>query len=73
LRSLRIGEIQFDINEIEYECEEDIALQFHSKAWLDTTAADNNFCIGFIKSDEKTGVLGLPLKTAIIYERLTLP
>jgi len=31
-------------------------------------SADNSSCIGFIKSDEKTGVLGLPFKTAMIQE-----
>ncbi len=54
---------------IEYECEEDIALQFHSKTWLDAEPDDSGYCIGFLmKPDEKTGVLGLPLKTAMVQE-----
>ena len=54
---------------IEYECEEDISLQFYSKRWLDMQPIHNNSAMGFLmKSDEPTGKLGLKLKSAIIQE-----
>lgn len=54
---------------VEYECEEDITLQFYSKAWLDAEPLHNSSGMGFIiKPDNKSGVLGLPLKAALIQE-----
>lgn len=54
---------------IEYECEEDLSLQFHSREWLDVAPEYKNSCMGFsIGGEEKTGVLGLPLKVALIQE-----
>lgn len=54
---------------IEYECEEDIFLQFYSKRWLDAEPIHNNSALGFfMKPDEPMGKLGLKLKAAIIQE-----
>lgn len=45
---------------IEYECEEDITLQFYSKRWLDAEPVQSNGSMGFIIGpDEPTGKLGL--------------
>ncbi|ACL18655.1 hypothetical protein Dhaf_0589 [Desulfitobacterium hafniense DCB-2] len=54
---------------IEYECEEDLYLQFYSQEWLDNLPQSNSSCIGFImKPDKKAGISGLPLKAAVIEE-----
>ena len=56
---------------VEYECEEDISLQFYSKAWLEAEPVQSGSAssIGFIMSpDEPAGKLGLKLKAAIIPE-----
>lgn len=54
---------------IEYECEEELSLQFHSREWLDAVPQNKNSSIGFsIKREEKTGILGLSLKSALIDE-----
>lgn len=55
---------------VEYECEDCISLQFHTKNYLESKPVHNkNGGIGFIiGTDKKTGVLGLKLKAAIIQE-----
>ena len=55
---------------IEYESEEDISLEFHTKKFLDSKPVHKrNGSIGFIISpDKKTGILGEKLKPAIIQE-----
>ncbi|MCB8817668.1 hypothetical protein [Desulfosporosinus shakirovi] len=54
---------------IEYECEEDISLQFYSKRWLDAEAIHKNSALSvFMKPDEPMGKLGLKLKAAMIQE-----
>lgn len=54
---------------IEYECEEDISLQFYSRAYLDATPVHRSSAMGFIVSpDQPTGILGLKLKAAVIQE-----
>lgn len=54
---------------IEYECEEDIFLQFYSKRWLDAEPIHKNSVLGFsLKTDEPIGKLGLKLKGDIIQE-----
>ena len=54
---------------VEYECEAGLTLEFYTKAWLDAEPVNNSSCIGFlVKPDKKNGVLGLPLKAALIQE-----
>ncbi len=54
---------------IEYECEEGLMLQFYSKTWLDAEPEFKSSSMGFIiRSDEKSGILGFPLKAALIQE-----
>lgn len=54
---------------IEYECEEGLTLQFYSKAWLDAEPEFKSSSMGFIiRPDEKSGILGFPLKAALIQE-----
>ncbi len=54
---------------IEYECEENISLQFYTKSHLDSKTASKNGGIGFIIKPEKaTGILGMRLKSSIIQE-----
>lgn len=54
---------------IEYECEEDISLQFYSQAYLDASPVDRGTSIGFILAPEQPkGILGLKLKAAAIQE-----
>lgn len=55
---------------IEYESEEDISLEFHTKEFLDSKPVHHgNGSIGFIiRSDNSTGILGTKLKAAIIQE-----
>jgi len=54
---------------IEYECEEDISLQFFSKAYLDAKPLHRGSSMGFIvRPDQPTGILGLQLKATVIQE-----
>ena len=55
---------------IEYESEEDISLEFHTKKFLDSKPVNHgNGSIGFIiRPDKQTGILGTKLKAAIIQE-----
>ncbi|WP_326908702.1 hypothetical protein [Sedimentibacter sp. MB31-C6] len=55
---------------IEYESEEDISLEFHTKEFLDSKPVHHgNGSIGFIiRPDKATGILGKKLKSAIIQE-----
>lgn len=54
---------------IEYECEEDLSLQFYSKRWLDAEPVHTGGVMGFLMSpDEPTGKLGLKLNAAVIPE-----
>lgn len=56
---------------IEYECEDDISLQFYPSSWLDSSerSGDGSSSVGIIMTpDKKTGILGYPLKAAIIQE-----
>ena len=55
---------------VEYECEEDITLQFYSKAWLEAEPVISNSATGIIMAttDQKLGVSGLKLKIALIQE-----
>lgn len=54
---------------VEYECEDDISLQFYSKSYLDGKPAPKNSKMSFImKPDKSAGILGLKLKNAIIQE-----
>lgn len=58
---------------IEYECEDNITLQFYSRPWLDREPFHRGSSVGFIvRPDEKTGILGLPLKACIIQEPMAL-
>jgi len=54
---------------IEYECEEDISLQFYSKAFLDAKPVQKSSSMGFIiRPDKSEGILGFRLKAAVIQE-----
>jgi hypothetical protein len=55
---------------IEYECKEDISLEFHTKEFLESKPVHHgNGSIGFIISPDKpTGILGTKLRSAIIQE-----
>jgi hypothetical protein len=54
---------------IEYECEEDMSVQFYSKSFLDSKPSLRNSTIGFIlRPDRPTGILGLKLKAAVIQD-----
>lgn len=54
---------------VEYECEEDISLQFYSKSFLDEEPIQGSSSIGFIiRPDKPEGILGHRLKAAIIQE-----
>jgi len=54
---------------IEYECGEDISLQFYSKSYLDASPVDSGTSIGFmIAPEQPTGIWGLKLKAAVIQE-----
>lgn len=54
---------------IEYECNEDISLQFYSKSYLDAKPLSRSSGIGFtVRPDQPTGSLGLKLKVDIIQE-----
>lgn len=57
---------------IEYECEEDISLQFYTKDYLDAEPVNRNTGIGFIvRPENPTGILGLKLKAAIVQDPVT--
>jgi hypothetical protein len=55
---------------IEYESEDDISLEFHTKKFLDSKPVHHgNGSVGFIiRPDIPTGILGMKLKAAIIQE-----
>lgn len=54
---------------VEYECEEGISLDFHTKEFLQSKPAHRNGGMGFILGTEKpTGMLGMKLKAALIQE-----
>ena len=55
---------------IEYESEDDISLEFHTKEFLESKPLHHgNGSIGFIiRPDKATGILGTKLKAAIIQE-----
>lgn len=55
---------------IEYESEDDISLEFHTRKFLDTKPVHHgNSSIGFIiRPDKATGILGTKLKATIIQE-----
>lgn len=54
---------------IEYECDEDISLQFYSKSYLNAKPLQRSSSMGFIFCpDQPTGILGLKLKAAVIQE-----
>jgi hypothetical protein len=54
---------------IEYECEENIFLQFYSKSFLNAEPLHRSSSMGFIvRPEQPTGILGLRLKAAIIQE-----
>jgi hypothetical protein len=55
---------------VEYESEEDISLEFHTKEFLESKPVHHgNGSIGFIiRPDKPTGILGKKLKSAIIQE-----
>ena len=55
---------------VEYECKEDLTLQFYSKAWLEAEPGMSHSTTGIIAAttDHKLGVTGLKLKIALIQE-----
>jgi len=54
---------------IEYESEEDISVQFHTKAFLDAKPVNRGSIMGFIiRPEQSTGILGFKLKAAVIQE-----
>lgn len=54
---------------VDYECEDDISIQFYSKHWLGEVSKPKNYIIGIIVDPEKSiGKLGMKLKTALIQE-----
>lgn len=54
---------------VEYECEENISLQFFSKSYLDAKPSHSGVNMGFlVKPDQPAGILGLKLKAALIQE-----
>ncbi|NLY71096.1 MAG: hypothetical protein GX076_05380 [Clostridiales bacterium] len=54
---------------IEYECEENITLQFYSKSFLDAKPLGGSGSMAFlIRPDKPRGILGLKLKAAVIQE-----
>ena len=61
---------------IEYECEENITIDFHSKQWLDAEhkSSNNNTSVGIFwtwPEDERIGKLGMELKLSMITEPLS--
>lgn len=54
---------------VEYECDECISLELHTKKFLDSEPVKNTCAMGFIiGSDKSTGILGMKLKAALIQE-----
>lgn len=54
---------------VEYECEDDITLQFYAKSYLDAKPACGSRAMGFIvRPQQPAGMLGLKLKAAVIQE-----
>mgnify|MGYP000888619269 CR=1 FL=1 len=54
---------------IEYECEEDIFLQFYTKSFLDAKPSQESSSMAFLISPEQSvGIMGLKLKAAVIQE-----
>ena len=54
---------------VEYECEDSISLEFHTKKYLESKPVRTNGSIGFImRPDKKTGILGMKLRAAVIQE-----
>lgn len=54
---------------VEYECEDYISLEFHTKKHLESKPVHTNGSIGFIvNTDKATGILGMKLRAAIIQE-----
>lgn len=54
---------------IEYECEENLFLQFYTKEWLEAVPESRKGCSSFfVAPKEKTGRLGLRLQTALIQQ-----
>jgi hypothetical protein len=54
---------------IEYECEQDISLQFYSQAYLDAIPVNRNSSMGFsVQPNQPTGKLGMKLMAEIIQE-----
>jgi hypothetical protein len=59
---------------VEYESEEDISLEFHTKEFLESKPVHHGTgSIGFIiRPDKPTGILGMKLKSAIIQEPVSV-
>lgn len=54
---------------VEYECEDYISLEFHTKKHLESKPVHTNSSIGFrVGTDKPTGVLGMKLRAAIIQD-----
>lgn len=54
---------------IEYECEDELSLQFYSRSFLDAKPLRRSSGMGFIiRPDQPTGTLGLRLRAALIQE-----
>ncbi|HAS73677.1 MAG TPA: hypothetical protein DCS67_05995, partial [Clostridiales bacterium UBA8960] len=71
---MRLGEIcprGMFLPVVEYECDEDISLQFFAQSFLDETPR-NSGAIGFIMgADKETGKLGSKLKSCVIQTAVT--
>lgn len=54
---------------VEYECDDDISLEFYTVKYLDAASVSTNGSIGFIVNPhDETGILGAKLKSAVIQE-----
>ena len=54
---------------VEYECEDDMSVQFHTKSFLDAKPANRSSAIGFIfRPEQPDGLSGLKRKAAVIQE-----
>lgn len=54
---------------VEYECDDDISLEFYTKKYLDSEPVSRSRAMGFIVgSDKKTGILGMKLRAVVIQE-----
>lgn len=57
---------------IEYECEQELSLQFHSSAWLEAKPVHTHSSIGFlVKPEHERASSGLPMKAAVIQEPIS--